>query len=100
MKQTPNESYLTGQLLIAMPSMKDPRFHHSVILICGHDENGAMGLLINKKLDEVRLSHVLEQLHMPGPDQGFDLPVHFGGPVCQWSSKIEPHGRAKLSHFG
>jgi putative transcriptional regulator len=81
MQKTSNDSYLTGQLLIAMPSMKDPRFHHSVIFICGHDENGAMGLLINKTLDEVRLSHILEQLKMPEPEQGFDLPVHFGGPV-------------------
>lgn len=81
MKQTFNDSYLTGQLLIAMPSMIDPRFRHGVILVCGHDKNGAMGLIINKTLEEVRLSHILEQLKMQEPEKGFDLPVHFGGPV-------------------
>jgi putative transcriptional regulator len=76
-----SEGYLTGQLLIAMPQMKDPRFTHSVIYICGHDENGAMGLVINKMIDTVRLSDLLTQLGIEPSLQSQEVPIFFGGPV-------------------
>ena len=43
-----NGPYLDGQLLIAMPGMGDPRFERSVIYMCAHSEQGAMGIIINK----------------------------------------------------
>ena len=43
-----DEGYLTGQLLIAMPGMADPRFARTVVYICAHNEDGAMGLVINR----------------------------------------------------
>lgn len=71
---------LTGKLLIAMPGMGDPRFEHSVVFLCEHSEQGAMGLIVNKPAADVRLSDLLEQLDIE-PADGSDAGVHFGGPV-------------------
>ena len=72
---------LTGKLLIAMPGMGDPRFDHSVVYICSHGEDGAMGLIVNKPSD-LRIKTLLEQLNIACriPVVGERL-VHFGGPV-------------------
>jgi putative transcriptional regulator len=74
---------LTGRVLVAMPAMGDPRFHRAVILLCAHDENGAMGLVLNHVLPGVDMRHLLEQLHitidMDTPLN--DIPVMSGGPV-------------------
>ena len=43
-------AFLTGQLLIAMPGMEDPRFTQSVILVCAHTDEGAMGIVVNRPL--------------------------------------------------
>ena len=72
---------LTGQLLIAMPGMGDPRFDHAVVLICAHSDEGAMGLIINKPTDEVGLMDMLEQLSIDAGPGTRDIGVHFGGPV-------------------
>ena len=56
------EGWLTGQLLIAMPSMNDPRFERTVIYMCAHGEEGAMGLVINKPLDSLSFTDLMEQL--------------------------------------
>ena len=53
---------LTGKLLIAMPGMGDLRFEHSVVFICSHTDDGAMGLIINKPAEDVTLSDLLSQL--------------------------------------
>ena len=50
--QTEDEGYLDGQLLIAMPAMGDPRFSRSVIYLCAHSSEGAMGIIINKTAPE------------------------------------------------
>jgi putative transcriptional regulator len=73
---------LTGKLLIAMPGMGDPRFEHSVVFLCSHGDDGAMGLIVNKVAADVQLSDLLSQLGIgdAAPEAG-DLPVHFGGPV-------------------
>ena len=47
---SPTAGYLTGQLLVAMPTMADPRFHRAVIYVCAHSAEGAMGLIVNKPL--------------------------------------------------
>ena len=72
---------LTGKLLIAMPGMGDTRFDHSVVFMCSHGDDGAMGLIINKPAEDVRLSHLLEQLEIKPASPGQDMGVHFGGPV-------------------
>ncbi len=71
---------LTGKLLIAMPGMGDPRFEHSVVFMCSHTEDGAMGLIVNKPARDVRLSDLLDQLDIGGAARP-EMPVHFGGPV-------------------
>lgn len=72
---------LTGQLLIAMPGMGDPRFGHSVILICAHSAEGAMGLILNKPTKDVSLRDLLDQLSIDASDLTPDMQVYFGGPV-------------------
>ena len=72
---------LDGKLLVAMPGMGDPRFEKSVILICAHSSDGAMGLIVNKPAAELSLSSLLDQLNIPRGASGRDIRVHFGGPV-------------------
>lgn len=72
---------LTGQILIAMPAMQDPYFSKSVILICNHDEDGAMGMILNHPL-QLNVGDLFEQLEMEcHVAQQQERPVHFGGPV-------------------
>lgn len=73
--------YLTGQFLLAMPHMQDPRFEKVVIYICGHDSNGAMGLVVNKHLGDLTLKGLLDYLHLPQESIKKDFPIYFGGPV-------------------
>ena len=73
--------YLTGQLLVAMPQMRDPRFMRSVIYMCAHSIEGAMGLVVNKLVDNVSFPDLLDQLNIQtGPVEN-EIFVHFGGPV-------------------
>lgn len=72
---------LAGQILIAMPGMADPRFDRSVILMCAHSAEGSMGLIINKPLDDMSFSGLLEHLKIPVAPEGRDIRVHLGGPV-------------------
>lgn len=74
-------SWLTGQLLIAMPTMPDPRFARSVIYMCSHGPNGAMGLVVNRLYGEVNFRALLQQLNVKTAAEAPDLPVHYGGPV-------------------
>lgn len=78
---TDTAGYLTGQLLIAMPQMQDPRFARTVIYMCAHTADGAMGLVVNKLLDSVSFEELLEQLNIDKPGRAPDIRVHFGGPV-------------------
>ena len=82
-KTPPRESnyYLTGQIMIAMPQMQDPRFKEAVVFMCGHDDQGAMGIVVNKLIDSVALVDLLEQLNLSQEAFGGDLQVHYGGPV-------------------
>ena len=72
---------LAGQLLVAMPQMQDPRFQRSVILMCAHNEEGAMGIVVNKLVEELELPELLRQLKIEAPRLGGRRHVHFGGPV-------------------
>ncbi|WP_417740761.1 YqgE/AlgH family protein [Salipiger sp.] len=81
MDSAPEPTDLTGKILIAMPGMGDPRFEHSVIYLCAHSEDGAMGLIVNKPSADVSMAALLEQLSItPAPGLG-PRQVHFGGPV-------------------
>src|SRR5277367_5570686 len=77
----PSGTWLTGQFLIAMPTMPDPRFTHAVIYICSHGPNGAMGLVLNRLFGEINFRMLLEQLNIKKSPDARDLVVHFGGPV-------------------
>ncbi len=76
-----DEDYLTGQLLIAMPGMPDERFAKTVIYVCAHSADGAMGLVVNKPLEDLSLPDLLEQLEIDCVGMGEPIRVHFGGPV-------------------
>jgi len=73
--------YLTGQLLVAMPQMEDQRFARSVVYICAHTDDGAMGLILNKLAGAINFSDLLEQLNLPVATVSDKTRVHFGGPV-------------------
>lgn len=72
---------LEGKLLVAMPGMSDPRFDHSVILICAHSDDGAMGLIVNKPNRDIDFAALLDHLEISRAPEGRDIRVHFGGPV-------------------
>ena len=76
-----HSEYLQGQLLIAMPSMGDPRFERTVIYMCAHSADGAMGLVINKPLEAITFPDLLRQLGIDTPAAGQSILVHAGGPV-------------------
>jgi putative transcriptional regulator len=78
-----DDVYLTGQLLLAMPAMRDPRFARSVIYMCAHGEDGAIGLVLNRLIGALPCADLLEQLGIAyDPDSSIKLPnVLFGGPV-------------------
>ena len=82
-----NYAYLDGQLLVAMPIMTDRRFARSVIYMCAHSAEGAMGLIINQRASHISFSELMKQLSiMPETADDVeieleDMDVHVGGPV-------------------
>ncbi|MCR9146219.1 MAG: YqgE/AlgH family protein [Rhodobacteraceae bacterium] len=81
---------LNGKLLIAMPAMGDTRFAQTLVFMCAHSDDGAMGLIVNKPAEDLRLTDLYAQLDIPREPEARDLPVHFGGPV--------EHGRGFVLH--
>jgi len=76
--QSPN---FTHHFLIAMPTMADPRFSHTLTYVCEHNEDGALGIVVNKPT-EMMLSSLFEQIDVPLSNEELRrTPVHFGGPV-------------------
>ncbi|MBS1270433.1 MAG: hypothetical protein MAG794_01389 [Gammaproteobacteria bacterium] len=72
---------LTGQCLIAMPAMADPNFEQTVSFICQHDENGALGIIINRTMG-LTMADVLGQMEIPSNECArAQQSVHYGGPV-------------------
>lgn len=74
-------SSLVGRFLVAAPSMPDERFQKSVVFICKHDEDGALGIMVNNKVDDLPLGQVFKQLGIQVPSAAEERPVLFGGPV-------------------
>ncbi len=105
MDKTP---FLSGQFLLAMPGMSDPRFARAVIAMCSHDENGAIGIGIGATIDGLGFHDLLEQFGIE-PGDAPNAPVHFGGPVeprrgfvvhsSDWGGQdsVDVAGRWKLS---
>lgn len=80
-KNKPKDGFLTGQLLIAMPQMQDPRFARTVVYICAHTLDGAMGLVLNRQIESLTFPDLLKQLKIDAPQPGAEIRVMFGGPV-------------------
>lgn len=81
-------SYLDGQCLIAMPGMADTRFSRSVVYVCAHSEDGAMGIIVNKPVADLSMPDLLIQLDIASESDAIRLreqvghmPVLMGGPV-------------------
>ena len=76
-----DDGYLTGQFLIAMPTMGDPRFERTVIYMCAHSADGAMGLVVNRVASEIDFPELLNQLEIETDGIKKPIPVLTGGPV-------------------
>ncbi len=100
---------LTHHFLIAMPNMADPHFARSLTYVCEHNEQGALGLVINKPID-MTLAALFERIDIELQDRSLSrLPVYFGGPVQtdrgfvlhapigQWNSTLEVRNRIGLT---
>jgi putative transcriptional regulator len=77
----PQERFLDGQILIAMPSMQDPRFQRSLVYLCAHSGDGAMGLIVNREADGLTLAELFAKLGVPAGESANVTPVRYGGPV-------------------
>ena len=77
---SPN-SFLTGQLLIAMPAMADERFAQSVIYLCAHTPEGAMGLVLNRPVARPTFEELLKQLKVDPVPPAREIRMYAGGPV-------------------
>jgi putative transcriptional regulator len=100
---------LTHHFLIAMPAMVDPYFSRTLTFICEHNEQGALGLVVNRPID-MTLTALLERLNLDiGTHPLQDTPVYFGGPVQtdrgfvlhtpvgEWSSTLQVRSRIGLT---
>ncbi|WP_431283052.1 YqgE/AlgH family protein [Humitalea sp. 24SJ18S-53] len=93
--------YLGGQLLIAMPGMADPRFAQSLICLCAHSPDGAMGIVLNKPLEDPSFEDLLKQLDVAPTPPARRIRLLAGGPVegargfvlhtADWSSEGSLH---------
>jgi putative transcriptional regulator len=74
-------AFLSGQLLIAMPGIDDPRFERSLILVCAHDSDHAMGIAVNRPVEGLTVPDLLERLEVKTTAEMEDDLVLMGGPV-------------------
>ncbi len=81
----PSPDFLDGQMLIAMPGMPDDRFTRTVIYLCAHTSEGAMGIVVNRQARSIAFPELLVQLDIIAKDQAIRLP---------------PRGRARRGHGG
>src|SRR6201994_5159091 len=87
-ENSPNSGYLDGELLIAMPVMGNPRFERSVIYMCAHSSEGAMGIMVNRPAGSIDFPELLAQLNIIKkadqiklPESAETMKVLSGGPV-------------------
>jgi putative transcriptional regulator len=82
MKRTESgENFLEGKLLIAMPGMADPHFEKSVIFMCAHSAEGAMGIMINKPVAGLSFHDLMRKLELQVTPDTPNFPILYGGPV-------------------
>jgi putative transcriptional regulator len=79
--EAPAPPSLAGQLLVAAPSMGDPHFERTVILIIQHSPSGALGIIINKPIGETSIASAFEALGQKASDVAGDMRVFSGGPI-------------------
>ena len=79
--EAPARPSLAGQLLVAAPSMNDPYFERTVILIVQHSPSGSLGIIINKPIREISIASLFEALNQNGGDVAGDVRVFSGGPL-------------------
>lgn len=104
-----NSVNLTDNFLIAMPSLEDPYFSNALVYICEHNENGALGIIVNRPID-MNLAGLLEKIDIKlDAGQLAQLPVYFGGPlqldhgfvlhrpVGQWQSTLAVNAEVGLT---
>jgi len=75
------EGYLSGHLLVAMPNMQDPRFARTVICLCAHSPDGAMGIVLNKPLADMSFDDLMKQLDVAPTPPARRIRLMQGGPV-------------------
>jgi len=75
------DAFLTGRLLIAMPAMTDPRFAQTVVFVCAHTPEGAMGIVVNRPLEEPSFDDLLRQLKIEPVPPARRIRLCAGGPV-------------------
>jgi putative transcriptional regulator len=80
-KSVSHQGFMTGQLLVAMPQMRDARFTRSVIYICAHTGDGAMGLVVNRLVGSLTFPDLLQQLNIDARGKGEHIRIRSGGPV-------------------
>ena len=77
----PAAGSLEGRILVVMPGLRDPRFAQTVIYLCAHTEDGAMGLIVNKPTLDLSFPDLLSQLDIDPSPEAERIRVHYGGPV-------------------
>jgi putative transcriptional regulator len=77
-KTSSGRGYLDGQMLIAMPTMRDERFARSVIYVCAHSSEGAMGIVVNQPVANINFSDLLVQLDVIPKEDLIELPTRAG----------------------
>ena len=82
------EGYLDGQMLLAMPGVTDKTFARSIVLVCAHSSSGAMGIVVNRRAENIDFQALLVQLKVISPDEAGSIPIGLaetpvmvGGPV-------------------
>ncbi len=79
---------IAGKLLVALPSMPDPRFRHTVIFMAGHNRRGALGFIVNRVISRRRISDLLRFYKLSPRGARGSVNVHYGGPVALDQSTI------------
>jgi putative transcriptional regulator len=92
-----DSEYLDGQFLLAMPGMVDDRFARSVVYLCAHSDEGAMGIVINRRAPSLNFPELLIQLEVIKPDEAIQLPMQAGAVPVLRGGPVEA-GRGFVLH--
>ncbi|QIB36119.1 YqgE/AlgH family protein [Ancylobacter pratisalsi] len=90
-------TFLDGQMLVAMPGMRDERFARAVIYVCAHSPEGAMGIIVNQPASHIKFTDLLVQLDVIPQDERIHLPSGAGGVTVLRGGPVET-GRGFVLH--